>query len=62
MGRWSRKIGPLFLDWLGSDGHKDWIEIGCGTGELSAAIHDRAHPNRLVGLDTSEAFVERAAA
>ena len=61
MGRWSRKIGPLFLDWLGSDGHKDWIDIGCGTGELSAAIQDRAQPNRLVGIDISEAFVERAA-
>ena len=60
MGRWSRKIGPLFLDWLDSDGDKDWIDIGCGTGELSAAIQDRAQPNRLVGMDTSEAFVERA--
>jgi SAM-dependent methyltransferase len=62
MGRWSRKIGPLFLDWLNWDGYKDWIDIGCGTGELSAAIQDRAHPNRLVGIDTSQAFVERATA
>jgi SAM-dependent methyltransferase len=62
MGRWSRKIGPLFLEWLEADVQKDWIDLGCGTGELSAAIHHRAQPNLMTGIDTSQAFVERAAA
>jgi SAM-dependent methyltransferase len=62
MGRWSRKIAPLFLDWLQPCARKDWIDLGCGTGELSAVIHDRAHPNRQIGIDTSQTFVDRAAA
>ena len=62
MGRWSRKIGPLFLNWLEPDVHKDWIDLGCGTGELSAAVQARAQPNRLTGIDASKDFVERAAA
>jgi trans-aconitate methyltransferase len=61
MGRWSRRVAPLFVDWLGAPEGKAWADIGCGTGELAVQIAVRAAPARLVGLDTSAAFLTRAA-
>ncbi|MCZ0960566.1 class I SAM-dependent methyltransferase [Paracoccus benzoatiresistens] len=60
MGRWSARIAPLFLDWLEAEKGLDWLEIGCGTGALSAAIMARAGPASLVGIDPSAGFLERA--
>jgi SAM-dependent methyltransferase len=62
MGRWSRLIAPSFLDWLAPPGERDWLEVGCGTGVLSAAILARCQPRSLVALDLSEGFVKAARA
>jgi ubiquinone/menaquinone biosynthesis C-methylase UbiE len=60
MGRWSRRIAPLFLDWLAAPAGLDWLEVGCGTGALSAAILGRCTPRRLVAVDPSENFLVQA--
>jgi SAM-dependent methyltransferase len=60
MGRWSRRIAPRFLDWLNPPEGADWLEVGCGTGALSAAILERCEPNSLFAVDQSEAFLARA--
>jgi SAM-dependent methyltransferase len=57
MGRWSRLIAPLFLDWLCAGDGLDWLDIGCGTGALSAAILAKCNPNSLISTDSSEEFV-----
>jgi trans-aconitate methyltransferase len=57
MGRWSRRVAPLFLDWLQPTAGKTWADIGCGTGELSGQISHRWAPKHLVGIDTSEGFI-----
>lgn len=62
MGRWSRQIAPRFLDWLGASEGLDWLEVGCGTGALSAAVLARCAPKSLISIDPSEAFVARARA
>jgi SAM-dependent methyltransferase len=62
MGRWSRRIAPRFLDWLGAPGGLDWLEVGCGTGALSAAVLARCGPNSLVAIDPSEGFIAKARA
>lgn len=62
MGRWSRKIAPLFLDWVGAPDQGDWLDLGCGTGSLSQAILAKASPNSVTGMDASEGFVGHAAA
>jgi len=60
IGRWSRKIAPLFLAWLDQLTGKRWLDVGCGTGALSAAILDRCAPSRVVGVEPSEGFLTRA--
>lgn len=62
MGRWSRKIAPRFLEWLGAAPGVDWLEVGCGTGALSAAILECARPKSLISIDPSEGFLAAARA
>lgn len=60
MGRWSRKLAPQFIDFLGAAPGGDWLDIGCGTGALSAAIAEHAAPVSVLGIDLSEDFVAKA--
>lgn len=62
MGRWSRQIAPRFLDWLEPEDYLDWLEVGCGTGALSAAILTRCNPKSLISTDPSEGFLAQARA
>jgi len=60
IGRWSRRIAPLFLAWLDQPAGKRWLDVGCGTGALSAAILDHCTPASLVGVEPSEGFLKLA--
>ena len=60
MGRWSRPVAREFLEWLGVPRHRDWVDVGCGTGALSGAILEAAEPSELAGVDPSEAFIAAA--
>ncbi|WP_116131734.1 class I SAM-dependent methyltransferase [Tropicimonas sp. IMCC34043] len=62
MGRWSRAVAQRFVDWLGAAPQADWLDVGCGTGALSAAILDRCNPRSLLGIDLSEGFLAAARA
>ncbi|CAH1650355.1 MULTISPECIES: class I SAM-dependent methyltransferase [unclassified Chelatococcus] len=62
MGRWSRQIAPVFIDWLDAGAGRDWLEVGCGTGALSATVLARANPRSLLGIDPSQGFLARARA
>ena len=60
VGRWSRRVAHEFLDWLRLPEGLHWLDVGCGTGELSRAILERAKADRVVGLDLSEGFLAQA--
>jgi ubiquinone/menaquinone biosynthesis C-methylase UbiE len=60
MGRWSRLVAPRFLDWLGAPRGRDWLDVGCGTGALSAAVLARCDPKSVVAIDPSEGFLAAA--
>jgi SAM-dependent methyltransferase len=62
MGRWSRQVAPRFLDWLALPEGLDWLDVGCGTGALSAALLARCNPKSLLALDPSDGFVAAAGA
>lgn len=60
VGRWSRQLAPLFLSWLGIPAGRKWLDVGCGTGALCAAIVDRCLPASVAGVEPSEGFLKTA--
>jgi trans-aconitate methyltransferase len=62
VGRWSRLVAPEFLEWLGVAPRRRWLDVGVGTGALTAAILARWDPDSVVGIDSSEPFVSHARA
>lgn len=60
VGRWSRKTGLGFLSWLGLPAGLRWLDLGCGTGALTAQILETCGPKSVVGVEPSEGFLTRA--
>jgi SAM-dependent methyltransferase len=60
MGRWSRLVASEFLAWLSLPPGLRWLDVGCGTGSLTAAIVEKCRPAEVVGIEPSEGFVTRA--
>lgn len=61
IGRWSRRMAPFFLAWLDQPARRRWLDVGCGTGALSAAILDHCNPSSVEGVEPSEGFLQLAA-
>lgn len=62
IGRWSRLVAGDFIRWLDAPSGAIWVDVGCGTGALSEVIGRTASPERVVGIDPSNAYIEQAAA
>ena len=60
VGRWSRRVAPLFLSWVNVPAGRRWLDVGCGTGALCAAIVDRCSPSAVAGVEPSEGFLRTA--
>jgi SAM-dependent methyltransferase len=60
MGRWSRPLAGTFVDWLSAPAAGHWLEVGCGTGALSAAVLAQAAPVSVLACDPSAPFVDHA--
>jgi SAM-dependent methyltransferase len=60
VGRWSRRVAPLFLSWLNIPAGRKWLDVGCGAGALCAAIVDHCSPSSVVGVEPSEGFLKTA--
>jgi SAM-dependent methyltransferase len=60
VGRWSRRVAPLFLSWLCIPAGRRWLDVGCGTGALCAAIVDHCSPASVVGIEPSGGFFRAA--
>jgi ubiquinone/menaquinone biosynthesis C-methylase UbiE len=61
IGRWSRVAALDFVTWLQAGPGLTWLDLGCGTGALTAAVLERAQPREVIGLDPSPAFLRLAA-
>jgi SAM-dependent methyltransferase len=60
MGRWSQKLAPPFIDFVGlADGEKI-LDVGCGTGSLTFALGRSANLAEIAAIDYSPVFVEEA--
>ena len=58
MGRWSRRLAKPFLEFAGIRPRDRVLDVGCGTGVLTAALAEiGAEP---VGIDASEPYLDGA--
>jgi len=57
VGRWSRRVGPMFLDWLSLPAGLHWVDVGCGTGALTQTILEQSDPSKVTGVEPSEGFL-----
>lgn len=60
VGRWSRHVAPEFLAWLQVPAGRRWLDVGCGTGALCAAIIEGCAPAAVTGVEPSEGFLATA--
>src|SRR5215471_8144081 len=62
MGRWSRRLAPLLIQFGGlSDGDRV-LDVGCGTGSLAFTLPEMANVAEVAGIDLTEPYVEFALA
>lgn len=59
-GRWSRLLARAFLPWLKPWPGNRWLDVGCGTGALSAVILDMVPRAEIIGVDPSPSYVAYA--
>jgi SAM-dependent methyltransferase len=62
MGRWSRQLAPLLVEFAGVRGGERLLDVGSGTGVLAAALAAAAPTARVVGIDPSSSYVAMAQA
>jgi trans-aconitate methyltransferase len=60
MGRWSRRIAPLFTAWVDAPPSSRWLDIGCGTGVLTSTVLANCEPAQVRGIDSAAAFLQAA--
>lgn len=60
MGRWSALVAEEVLTWLGLGPGLSWLDVGCGTGALTAAVSTRQAPALVLGVDPSPGFLRHA--
>jgi SAM-dependent methyltransferase len=62
MGRWSRRLAPLVIGFVGiADGDRV-LDVGCGTGSLTFALPRAANVAAVTGIDFAQPYVEHARA
>lgn len=54
MGRWSRRVGEQFLQWLALPPDLAWLDVGCGNGAFTEVLVQQCRPSGVHGIDPSE--------
>jgi SAM-dependent methyltransferase len=60
MGRWSRELAPSLVRFAGVRDGERILDVGSGTGALSAAIVSAAPASQVTGIDPARAYVQFA--
>jgi SAM-dependent methyltransferase len=58
MGRFSRLLSPQMIELARVQPGQDALDVGCGTGALTALLVERLGADHVAGVDTSKPFVE----
>ncbi len=61
MGRWSRLVAPLLVEFAGVPARGAALDVGSGTGALAFAMAGRNEQLRVTGIDPSKEYVAFAA-
>jgi len=62
MGRWSRELAPLLVTFAGVRDGNAVLDVGSGTGALTAAVAAVAPSSRIIGIDPAAPYVAFARA
>jgi SAM-dependent methyltransferase len=60
MGRWSRQLAPLFVEFAGVRDGETILDVGCGTASLTRALASATNAAKIVGIDPSKGFIDYA--
>jgi ubiquinone/menaquinone biosynthesis C-methylase UbiE len=60
MGRWSRTVGAIFLEWLAPPKGAQWLDVGCGTGAFTELVLGSCLPASVIGIDPFSEQIEYA--
>jgi SAM-dependent methyltransferase len=60
VGRWSRRVAAEFVRRLDVPAGRRWLDVGCGTGALTATVLMTAAPAHILGVDPSAGFLTAA--
>jgi len=60
MGRWSRQLAPLFIDFVGVRDADKVLDVGCGTGSLATTLAKVTGASKIVGIEPSSSFIDYA--
>jgi SAM-dependent methyltransferase len=60
MGRWSRRLAPLFVEFAGVQPGESVLDVGSGTGALGSAIVEARPRTQVIGVDAAPAYVSTA--
>ena len=58
MGRWSRRMAPLLVDFADIPAARAVLDVGCGTGSLLFELARNPGRTRVAGLDPAAIYVE----
>ncbi len=60
MGRWSKRLAPLLIDFAGLADGERILDVGCGNGSLTFALAKTAGLTEIAAIDYSPVFVAEA--
>jgi SAM-dependent methyltransferase len=58
MGRWSRRLAPLLIEFAEIQNGDRVLDVGCGTGSLTRALLEHMPRSEVVGVDPASPYIE----